>query len=114
MENRALIFSWDSIMMTFHRDLSVQGRARVVLKPTTKSPPFFGGVQFCFLNDISLEFDMGGVADICDWSFIRRKIRKAIIKDATEQIVYPNKIFVPNSVQIQFTERVYESLQRLM
>jgi len=79
------------------RDLTVSGRARVVLKPTTKSPPFFGGFQFCFLDDMSIDFDLEGIADICDWPFMRRKIRKAIIKDASEQLVFPNKIFVPMS-----------------
>jgi len=79
------------------RDLTVTGRARVVLKPTTKSPPFFGGVQFCFLDDMSVDFDLDGIADVCDWPFIRRKIRKAIIKDASEQLVFPNKVYVPMS-----------------
>lgn len=79
------------------RDLHVSGRARVVLKPTTKSPPFFGGFQFCFLDDMAIDFDLDGIADICDWPFMRRKIRKAIIKDASEQLVFPNKIFVPMS-----------------
>lgn len=57
------------------RDLVVCGRARVLLKPTTSlSPPFFGGVQFCFLDELKIEFDLEGLADICDWSVIRRKV----------------------------------------
>ena len=84
----------------FFRDLSLQGRARIVLKPTTKSPPFFGGVQFYFLNVIGFEFDLDGLADICNWSVTRRKIRKAIIKEATGRMVYPNKIFFPISTKI--------------
>jgi len=79
------------------RDLKVSGRARIVLKPTTKKPPFFGGIQFCFLDDMAVDFDLEGLADICDWSFLRRKIRKAIVKDASEQMVFPNKVFVPIS-----------------
>jgi len=79
------------------RDLTVSGRARVVMKPTTKKPPFFGGLQFCFLDDMAIDFDLEGLADICDWSFLRRKIRKSIIEDVSKQLVFPNKVFVPMS-----------------
>jgi len=79
------------------RDLTVKSRARVALKPRMSRPPFFGGIQFCFLDDVAIDFDLDGLADICDWSPIRRKIRKAVVKDAGEAIVYPNKVFIPTS-----------------
>ena len=57
------------------RELAFSGRARVVLKPTNSlSPPFFGGIQFCFLDELRIDFDLEGLADICDWSVIRRKV----------------------------------------
>ena len=54
----------------------MSGRARVTLKPTTgKCLPFIGGVQFCFLDLPDFNFDLEGIADICDWSFFRRRVR---------------------------------------
>merc|ERR1712168_1590448 len=80
------------------RDLTLRGRGRIVLKPKMSRPPFFGGVQFCLLYEIDIDFDLEGLADICDtWSFVRRKIRNAIVKDASKAIVFPNKIYVPTS-----------------
>lgn len=80
------------------RDLTLKGRGRIVLKPRMSRPPFFGGIQFCLLDEIDIDFDLEGLADVCDtWSFVRRKIRNAIVKDASKAIVFPNKIFVPTS-----------------
>ena len=62
--------------VNFGRDLTLRGRGRIVLKPKMSKPPFFGGVQFCLLDEIDIDFDLEGLADICDtWSFVRRKIR---------------------------------------
>jgi len=80
------------------RDLTLKGRGRIVLKPKMSKPPFFGGVQFCLLDEIDIDFDLEGLADVLDSSsFVRRKIRNAIVKDASKAIVFPNKIFVPTS-----------------
>ena len=49
------------------------------------------------MDEIALDFDLDGIADVCDWSFIRRKIRAAIVKDAAKQCVFPNKVVVPTS-----------------
>jgi len=80
------------------RDLTLRGRGRIILKPKMSQPPFFGGIQFCLLDDLEIDFDLEGLTDVCDtWSFVRRKIRNAIVKDARKAIVYPNKIYVPTS-----------------
>ena len=96
------LFNQSSVLLNefqnyYFRDLTVKSRARVALKPRMSRPPFFGGIQFCFLDDVAIDFDLDGLADICDWSPIRRKIRKAVVKDAGEAIVYPNKVFIPTS-----------------
>jgi len=82
------------------RNLSVNGRMRVVLKPTINFPPFFGGVQVCFLGDISINFDLDGMAKVGDWPLMRKNIRKAIIEDASKSLVYPNKFIVPMTSRV--------------
>jgi len=78
------------------RDIQLSGRARLTLKPTTgKCLPFIGGMQLCFLDQPDFNFDLEGLADICDWSFLRRKIRKSLDEDIAKRIVYPNKILIP-------------------
>lgn len=78
------------------RDIQLSGRARFTLKPTTsKTLPFVGAVQFCFLDQPYFAFDLEGIADICDWSFLRRKIHKSLEEDIAEKIVYPNKVIIP-------------------
>jgi len=78
------------------RDIQLSGRARLTLKPTTgKCLPFIGGMQLCFLDQPDFNFDLEGLADICDWSFLRRKIRKSLDEDISKRIVYPNKVLIP-------------------
>ena len=63
-----------------YRDIQLSGRARLTLKPTTgKCLPFIGGMQLCFLDQPDFNFDLEGLADICDWSFLRRKVFMMIL-----------------------------------
>ena len=67
------------MMIIVERDIQLSGRARLTLKPTTgKCLPFIGGMQLCFLDQPDFNFDLEGLADICDWSFLRRKVSMKI------------------------------------
>lgn len=79
------------------QDLQVSGKARVVMKPTTKTMPLVGGIQVFFLEQPQIGFNLDGIADICDWSPIRRKMRKAIQDDTANRCVYPNRLIMPLS-----------------
>ena len=57
-----------------NRDVQMSGRARVVLKPTTKSLPLVGGFQMSFLERPNINFDLDGIADIYDWPILKRKV----------------------------------------
>uniref|UniRef100_A0A0K2U682 Extended synaptotagminlike protein 2a [Tribolium castaneum] n=1 Tax=Lepeophtheirus salmonis TaxID=72036 RepID=A0A0K2U682_LEPSM len=81
------------------RDLRIFGRGRIVLKPTSKKalPFFVGGAQFYLLETPVINFDLDGIADICDWPFIRDRVRKELYEDMNKKIVYPNRITIPLS-----------------
>ncbi len=55
----------------------------MVLKPTMSAVPFVGGLQLCFLDTPTINFDFDGLADIADWPFLRRKAMKHAILDHT-------------------------------
>ncbi len=62
------------IILFDQRDIQLSGRARLVLRPTLGQVPFIGGLQLCFLDEPTISFDMDGLANICDWPGIRRKV----------------------------------------
>ena len=45
-----------------------------MLKPKSKRMPLVGGLKFCFLDIPKISYDLDGLADLCDWSPIRRKV----------------------------------------
>ena len=47
----------------------------MVLKPKIDQFPFFGGLQFCFLDVPEISFELDGIADIIDWPPIKRLVR---------------------------------------
>ena len=47
----------------------------MVLKPKIDQFPFFGSLQFCFLDVPDISFDLDGIADIIDWPPIKRLVR---------------------------------------
>lgn len=57
------------------RDVQLTGRARLILRPTISSLPFIGGFQLCLLESPTIGFDMDGLANVCDWPGLRRKVR---------------------------------------
>ena len=57
------------------RDLTLKGRGRIVLKPKVPYPPFFGGIQFYLLDDVEVDFDLVGAANVGDWQIVRKSIR---------------------------------------
>lgn len=64
----------------WRRDFQMSGRGRVVLKPTTKSLPLVGGLQLCFLEPPAINFDLEGIADLCDWPILRRKVSPPLLQ----------------------------------
>ena len=54
----------------------MSGKARVVMKPTSKQVPFVGGLQFSFLEIPRISFNVDGIADILDWAPIKRKVSR--------------------------------------
>lgn len=75
------------------RDFQMSGRGRVVLKPTTKSLPLVGGLQLCFLEPPAIDFDLDGIADICDWPILRRKV----------YITFTTSFFSPSSHTLRYS-----------
>lgn len=57
-----------------------------------------GGIQLYFLDEPAIEFDLEGLVDICDKSVFRRKIRRDLMEDIGERIVFPNRITIPTVV----------------
>lgn len=82
------------------KDVQMSGRGRVVLKPTTKSLPLVGGLQVYFLEVPAINFDLDGIADICDWPILRRKVRREIRDDTAKKCVYPNRLIIPMSSSV--------------
>lgn len=80
------------------RDVQIQGRARVTLKPTVGSLPFAGGLQFCFLETPRISFAFDGLAgSVADLPGVMGLIKKNLRKDMAEKCVYPNKVIIPLS-----------------
>ena len=81
----------------------MSGRIRLVLKPKIDQFPFFGGLQFCFLDVPAVSFDLDGIADIIDWPPIKRLVRVLIWqKNCKNQ----NRLF-----KIFFLKQVLKDLQ---
>eukprot|EP00095_Tigriopus_kingsejongensis_P010977 maker-scaffold270_size230592-snap-gene-1.23 protein:Tk10977 transcript:maker-scaffold270_size230592-snap-gene-1.23-mRNA-1 annotation:"GJ23366" len=76
------------------RDVQIEGRARLVMTPTLNALPFVGGFQLCFLDEPRINFDLEGLANICDWPGLRRKVRREILEDTSKRCVYPNRISI--------------------
>ncbi|XP_040575394.1 extended synaptotagmin-2 [Lepeophtheirus salmonis] len=81
------------------KDLRLFSRGRIVLKPTSKKalPFFVGGAQFYLLETPIISFDLDGIAAVCDWPLIREKVRKELYESINKKIVYPNRITIPLS-----------------
>ena len=79
------------------KDVNFKAKSRLVLKPTTKSPPFVGGFQFCFLNTPEIDYNLDGIADLIDFAPLKRKVRKELEQDIAKRCTYPNFYKVPMS-----------------
>ncbi|CAB4070495.1 unnamed protein product [Lepeophtheirus salmonis] len=82
------------------RDLRIFGRGRIVSQAhIEKSFTLFRGWGsiFYLLETPVINFDLDGIADICDWPFIRDRVRKELYEDMNKKIVYPNRITIPLS-----------------
>ena len=40
---------------------------------------------------------MDGLANICDWPGLRRKVRREILEDTAKRCVYPNRLAITMS-----------------
>ena len=76
--NQTQPFKLTSPILTNSSDLGLSGRIRLVLKPKIDQFPFFGGLQFCFLDVPEISFELDGIADIIDWPPIKRLVRVLI------------------------------------
>lgn len=74
------------------KDFEINGRLRVILKPLTSKAPFFGGVQFFFLDKPEIDFKLDGAADVLKMSVISDVVHHLIVKKITNKMVAPNKI----------------------
>lgn len=74
------------------KDFEINGRLRVILKPLISKAPFFGGVQFFFLDKPEVDFNLDGAGDLLKMSVIGDVLRHLIVKKITKKMVAPNKI----------------------
>ncbi|XP_067127091.1 extended synaptotagmin-2 [Centruroides vittatus] len=77
------------------KDVQVNGKVRVVLKPLVKKMPLIGAVTVFFLNNPAIDFNLTNLADVLDIPGLSDLLRKAIMDQLAALMVLPNKITVP-------------------
>jgi len=81
-------------------DLYLHGNLRIVFKPLLQRLPLVGGMQMYFLHNPTLDFGVGGMANVADLPGISSLIRRLIMEQIERFVVLPNKLTVPFSPEV--------------